>query len=160
MSKRKERIFLKGFKYVPAFFLLLALLLPALQAQAADKCWVGGSGWWDDASNWSPSGLPANGDTVYLTQSDGTDRTVSYWNTVYPSAVLSTLRIDATGMGTMTLFQSQDPLSSNYERIGDSGTGSFTQSGGTHTVSYLGLANNSPGSGAYDLSGTGSLSAD
>jgi hypothetical protein len=46
------------------------------------------------------------------------------------------------------------------EYIGYSGTGAFTQSGGSHQVTndlYLGL--NADGSGAYTLSGSGSLSA-
>jgi len=167
MSKRKERIFLKGFSDVPPFFLLLALLLPALDAQAVDKSWVGGSGWWDFAWNWSPSGQPAYDDNVYLTQSDAVDRIVWYWNTVYSSAVLRDLRIDATGTGTITLSQGRDLLSSNYEYIGYNGTGTFTQSGGTNAVTsrfyalagWLYLGYTSTGSGTYDLSGTGSLSA-
>ena len=44
--------------------------------------------------------------------------------------------------------------------VGYSGTGSFTQSGGTNTISdYLYLGYNSGSSGTYSLSGSGQLSS-
>ena len=51
-------------------------------------------------------------------------------------------------------------ISANNEYLGNSGSGSFTQSGGTHTVSnnlYLGY--NTGSGGTYNLSGSGLLSA-
>ena len=49
-------------------------------------------------------------------------------------------------------------LSASYQYIGNSGTGSFTQSGGTSTTAgYLYLGNNTTGSGTYALSGTARL---
>jgi fibronectin-binding autotransporter adhesin len=48
---------------------------------------------------------------------------------------------------------------SNDESIGYSGTGTFTQTGGTNTVSSLSLGYNSGASGTYNLSDTGKLSA-
>lgn len=70
-----------------------------------DKYWIGGSSWWDYGTNWSTTGQPQNGDNVFLIQSDATNRTVSYYNTLYPSAVLNSMRIGAAGTGTMTLNQ-------------------------------------------------------
>ena len=63
------------------------------------------------------------------------------------------------GSGTYSLSGSGQ-LSASYEYVGNSGTGSFTQSGGTNSIgNYLYLGANAGGSGAYSLSGSGQLSA-
>jgi hypothetical protein len=135
--------------------------------QAANLYWACGNNWWD-ATCWSSTsggsatlGQPKNGDNVYLTQSDATNRTVSFWNLAYPYAVLNSLRINATGSGEMTLSQNLHQLSANNEDIGNYGHGVFNQSGGTNTVGYqLSLGGgDSSSNGTYNLSGTGSLSA-
>ena len=52
------------------------------------------------------------------------------------------------------------PVRAYYEYVGYSGTGTFTQSGGTNSISnYLYLGYNAGGSGTYSLSGSGQLSA-
>ena len=57
-------------------------------------------------------------------------------------------------------FQSTGSLSASAETIGDYRTGTFTQSGGTNTVSnFLTLGARSGSNGSYTLSGTSSLSA-
>ena len=48
-------------------------------------------------------------------------------------------------------------LSANWENIGYSGTGTFTQTGGTNSPTGLSVGN-AYGSGTYNLSGTGKLS--
>ena len=142
---------------------LSAVTLAPSVASAANKYWIGGSDWWDVGTNWNSAGQPQNGDYVYLTQSDSTNRTISYANTLYPSAVLTQLIIDATGAGNITLSQSKDPLKSISEYVGYSGTGTITQIGGTNTidpsVGSLILGAMSSGRGVYNLSGTGSLTA-
>jgi hypothetical protein len=143
----------------------LAVLLLSRPSQAAIKYWVDATDWWDVSANWSPAGQPQNGDSVYLTQSDATNRTVYYRNTAYPSAVLYVLRINATGSGTMTLIQGYggyaDPLASSYEYVGFSGgTGTHLQRAGSNTISndlWLGVQTGSTGN--YELSGNSSLSA-
>jgi hypothetical protein len=47
-----------------------ALLLAGVPARATNYTWTAGSGTWDDATpaNWSPAGIPANADSVALTQ--------------------------------------------------------------------------------------------
>lgn len=144
---------------------LLGLLVP-YAASATDHYWACDSNWWD-ATCWSATsggtaslGQPQDGDDVYLIEADATNRTVSYSNILYPTAVLNSLQIDATGTGNMTLSQSQDSLSALYESVGLYGTGTFTQSGGTNAVTnnlYLGRYNG--GNGSYILSGTGSVTA-
>jgi Passenger-associated-transport-repeat len=49
-------------------------------------------------------------------------------------------------------------LNTYYHRVGYSGTGTFTQTGGTNYSSILSLGEHSGSSGRYDLSGAGQLS--
>jgi len=138
-------------------FLSVSVFAPSV-ASAANKYWIGGSDWWDVGTNWNPPGQPQNGDYVYLTQSDGTNRTIYYANTLYPSALLTQVYIDATGTGIITLDQAKDSLASQFEYVGHFGIGSHTQSGGTNTVyGSLYVGNTSTSSGSYNLSGTGNL---
>ncbi len=90
--------------------------------------------------------------TASITQSGGT-------NTVTGDLYLGLV---STGNGTYNLSDSGSGSSFSVggsEYIGFDGSGAFTQSGGTHTVSGdLNLGYNSGASGTYSLSGTGSLS--
>ncbi|MHB8258289.1 MAG: hypothetical protein ACYDE0_13800, partial [Acidiferrobacterales bacterium] len=142
-------------KMLARWVVVSGLVLGAGAVQAATVNWVGSSGDWDTAADWSTSALPAAGDDVYITNSGAI---VTYIN---PSnnPLLNSLTIDATGTGA-TLDQGQDNLSADSEKIGNSGIGTFAQSGGTNTVSQgLALGWLSGSSGTYTLSGTGSLSA-
>ncbi|MBI4938620.1 MAG: PEP-CTERM sorting domain-containing protein [Nitrosomonadales bacterium] len=138
-------------------------LAPA-SASAANLYWVCGSNTWGvSISCWSttPGGAatpylqPASGDSVFLTQTDATNRSVTYQ--IYSSpANLNSLSIDSTGTGTMTLSQTYlgTLLTTATETIGINGTGTHTHSTGTNTVSgnlYLGY--NSGGNGTYNLGG-------
>jgi len=141
-------------------FLAAALLcLAPAPAPAATKTWIGGTGQWNTAGNWSPSGQPAAGDTVNLTQSDATSRTVTYYNTTNPSAVLKSLKIDATGTGTMTFNMSNNhALNVTTEYVGYDGKGFVTQSAGTDSAATLYLGYNAGGNGRYTITG-GTLSS-
>lgn len=149
--------------------LTLALLLLFKPAQAGYKFWVGGSGQWDVADNWTPAGVPQDGDDVFLVNGDGLLRIVTY-KTPYPSAVLNSLTISAIGStGLMILNQTNSnyPLKSKNEYVGGFGTiwafsgrGWHKQSTCSNTIFgnlYLGYNANSEGT--YYLSGTGILSA-
>ena len=75
------------------------------------------------------------------------------------TTVRSILAVNAGSSGTYNLSGS-GLLSANSEYVGYSGTGTFTQSGGTHSIAnslYLGY--NAGSSGTYSLSGSGQLSA-
>jgi len=61
------------------------------------------------------------------------------------------------GTGSYSLGGSGS-LSVDNERIGNLGSGTFTQSGGTHTASLMVMANGTDASATYDLT-DGSLSA-
>ena len=118
----------------------LALVLMPLASYGEDKYWVGGtSGWWDDITNWSSPGQPQTGDNAYLTQSDAIDRTVEYRNSLDPAPRLGGLTVDATGSGAIGFLQALYSLSAEYETIGSSGSGTFTQTGGTNTVTNTGV---------------------
>ncbi len=51
--------------------LLLALLVPCASAQTR-YTWNGGSGTWDDAARWTPTGIPAAADTVVIASGTAT----------------------------------------------------------------------------------------
>ena len=103
------------------------------------------------------------GDDAYLIQSDSTNRSVLYYNTAFPSDVLNSLTIDATGSGTITLNIGAGGyshyLGSVFESIGNYGTGSLLQSAGTNTTNYFCLGQTYSGNGTYNLSDTGQLTA-
>jgi len=140
--------------------LLVGALLSSQKAVAVTRSWVGGTGWWSTATNWSPIGQPQDGDTAFLTQSDATNRTISYANPLTPNPVLNLLRIDATGAGTITLSQTKDSLAAFDEYVGDTGNGAFLQSGGTNAITnYLYIAPSVGSSGSYELSNSGILRA-
>ncbi len=148
--------------------LLVLSLLGTQHVNASDKYWVCNTDRWD-ALCWSNAlggpaiyNQPLAYDNVYLTQSDVLNRTVTYYNSAYPTAVLYSLQIDATGSGLMTLSQDlyAHNLSSINENIGINGSGIHTQSLGTNTVqNYLILGKNVGSNGSYILSGTGNLTA-
>jgi len=143
-------------------------------AAAQPFYWACASGAWDPTvACWSStlggspvSSPPGNGDDAFLEATDGVDRTVTYATFGPTGPGLNSLTIDDTGTGTMTLNQSGGSLTvangadTANEIVGNNGTGSFIQSGGTNTVGgTLTLGSNSGSSGSYTLSGTGSLTA-
>ena len=136
-----------------AFVAALVCVAPPARA-ATTRYWTDGSGQWNVSSNWDPSGQPQGGNNVYLTQSDGADRTVTYYNIINPDAHLNSLTIDATGLGTMTLnMPNAHALSVHTEYVGYDGKGAVTQSAGMHSAETLYLGYSAAGEGAYTLTG-------
>ena len=151
--RAKAGYWLAALTFVAALF----CLSPA--ATATTKSWIGGSGQWDVSGNWNPGGQPLAGDNVYLTQSDATDRIVTYYNTLNPADLLKSLRIDATGAGTMTLdMPNNHALSVTTEYVGYSKKGAVTQSAGTNNAATLYLGYNAGSIGSYTITG-GTLSS-
>ena len=119
--------------------------------------WSKGSGDWGSAANWS-SGVPGDHNNVYLEQTDGADRTVTYNNTSPTAPPLSMLRLDATGTGTMTLqITSRNPtgdLNAEMAIVGAAGKGNLLQSAGAVTLTdKLFLGYEKTGRGSYGLHG-------
>jgi len=138
---------------------LVSLMLMPLATYGQDNYWIGNSGWWDNILNWSLNEQPDGGDDVHLTQSDGIDREVYYRTSADPSPLLGSLSIDATNSGTITFLQDSYSLSATNEHIGTSGIGTFTQSGGTNTITdSLNVGLDAGSTGTYNLGGSADLS--
>ena len=74
--------------------LLVAIHAPAL---AVDKTWLGGSGSWGTAANWTPTGVPTTGDTADVSGTNGT--VVNLLTTTGGSGVNITVRSGNTLLG-------------------------------------------------------------
>ena len=147
----------------------LALTVISFSVQATDKYWSYsscGTSWWD-YNCWSATfggvldgnGQPLAGDDVYLYNAGIDNIQISYWNTAYPDATLNSLTINATGSGSMALYQSGYNLQTLSETVGDTGTAEVVQSGGTHSVTNnLILGNAATGNGSFSVNNTGILS--
>ena len=128
--------------------------MPAF-SQAASYTWIGPTGDWSDASNWggteptiNDSADINNGGTVTITQTGEACTSLRLGDATIDSGT-----VQMTG-GSLKVFYG--------ECIGYSGTGAFTQTGGTNTITNkydLELGLNSGSSGIYNLSDTGQLSA-
>jgi len=142
-----------------ALAFVAVLLGMASSATGVTKTWTDGSGQWDVSGNWDPSGQPQAGEDAYLTQSDGTDRTVTYYNTTNPAAALGILKIDATGAGAMTLsLPNSHNLSVVQEYVAFNGTGAVNQSAGTSDAGWFYVGLKADSNGAYTITG-GTLSS-
>ncbi len=121
-------------------------------ARGASYYWQVQSGDWSVASNWGGT-MPTSSDTAYIV--NGGTATITQLGEVCGTMSLG----NNVGTGTV-LMTSGSLLTINNFNVGDSGTGIFTQSGGTNTVSsQLNLGFNSNGYGIYNLSGSGLVSA-
>ncbi len=149
---------------------LFAVTIGLPPAFAVDKYWVGGdSDYWYQAerwhywngSEWKETTAPAEGDNAFLC--DWGSSIVLYETYADPIPTIGDLQIDASA--GKTLLQEEKPsirdtLITTTTYVGVYNSGSYIQSGGTHTTNgglILGLEIGS--TGTYDLSGTGELSA-
>ncbi|MFH1417701.1 MAG: hypothetical protein ABII12_05370 [Planctomycetota bacterium] len=122
------------------------------QPQGGDTCWQVGTGDWSNADNWT-AGEPSAAVTAYI-NNYGTAQ-ITQAGEVCQSLWLGEHLGES---GTVELLEFGE-LSSTEQYIGAGGVGTFTQTGGTNSVSnelYLGYSPLSDGT--YDLSG-GDLSA-
>ena len=119
----------------------------------ADSFWQASSGEWSNATNWN-GGVPTSSTVTYI-ENGGT---VSI---TQPSEVCTFLTLNVGGGGEtpaylgivqMTTGQLNGSSAWGTEWIGYTGTGVFTQSGGTNAPNSLGLGYYS-GNGTYSLSG-------
>ncbi len=138
-------------------------LLGHVASAATTRNWNVGDGNWNADVNWSPSGVPAGGDTINVFSTDGVSRTITY---DYPGAAVSlaSLTVGLTGGGpsdTETLLMTANNLNCTGlfvgRAVGGASNGTFTQSGGINSVilSYIGY--NLGDTGFYNLSGSGSF---
>jgi autotransporter-associated beta strand protein len=131
------------------------LLLNSSTVKATNKNWNVSSGDWSDTDPcpWNPSPEPGyledayinNSGTAYVTQS---------------GERCSNLYLGKFSTQSGTVIMTGGSLSTNFhEYIGYNGTGTFTQTGGTNSITFDLALGYDYGSGTYNLSGAGQLSA-
>ncbi|MFA5110773.1 MAG: hypothetical protein WC443_05160, partial [Desulfobaccales bacterium] len=162
MQREMERGHRKGGLALAFLALTMGFLLLSGPALAVDKTWIANNGWWNTIGNWTPSGVPGNGDNVFLTQGGTASKVVSYRNSASSGPFLNNLTIDATGTGNMTLNQGGGGnsylLSSVNEYVGYNGKGTHLQYLGTNNLNSLYLGYNPGSNGTYTL-GDGAINA-
>jgi T5SS/PEP-CTERM-associated repeat protein len=135
------------------------LLYCATNGAAVTRTWIASDGNWNEPTNWTPAGVPGNGDVASIELHDGAARTVIY-DYSGPAVTLNLLALDLNGgiAGATTLSMSDHNLRATNEYVGYFGRGTVEQSGGTNSVDstmYIGF--NALSLGTYSLSG-GALS--
>ncbi len=131
---------------------LLVICTPTFGA-AETKLWVGASGNWEDSDNWSPWGIPQDGDNAFLLQTDSLHREITYMDQnpyCSQSPTFGTLWLNALGQGTITLNHRDFPLLVNDTIISN---GRIAQSGGTFWSNDLSVGFGLGSSGRYELTG-------
>ena len=116
--------------------------------------WTGGSGNWDSDANWNPY-------APRISYSD--DARIDNGGTATISTAVAGRQCDELqvaylgGSSGHVVLSGAGALSSRAASIGSRGVGTFTQTGGTHTLwsggGGLGLGTNETGDGTYTLSG-------
>jgi autotransporter-associated beta strand protein len=127
------------------FAVVAVLLLAPTAARAATYSWGVSSGDWSVPGNWGGT-LPTSADTASIV--NGGTATVTL-----AGEVCNTLWLGGTtGAGALQMTAGSS-LSAANQYVGYTGTGTFTQSGGTNTVSNLTLGQGSGSNGTYNLNG-------
>jgi hypothetical protein len=125
--------------------------------------WNTGSGSWSTAGNWTASGTPGAADSVYINETDGFSRAITYDYTGTP-VTLNMLTVDLTnytGTASTVLNMAANNLTADGEYIGYNGSGTINQSGGTNTIvggNGVYLGENAGAFGTYLLSAAATLS--
>lgn len=87
---RKSRIYFRQFATL-LFSSIFLCLLTFSPSYAVDYHWFGGTGAWEEPSNWSPNGLPGLPfikDTVTLTNDVGVNATAYFSGAGFPPVML------------------------------------------------------------------------
>ncbi|MBN1526714.1 MAG: hypothetical protein JW919_03920 [Candidatus Omnitrophica bacterium] len=111
-----------------------------------DRIWTGSTGDWNTAENWD-LGVPSSGGNAYINNAGTAEITTG-------SAEAAALYLGQNGGDSGSITLSDGTLAVADAYIGNSGTGTFTQSGGTHSITNdLALAVESGSAGTYTYSG-------
>lgn len=131
---------------------LVAAAVPVGVANALSTVWTAGDSAWETGANWD-NGEPGSGDWAYI-NNGGTAQITQSGET----SKRLYLGEDAGDIGNIEMTGG-DLSIIHYEDLGSAGTGTFTQSGGTHTVGInLTLGEGIGGTGTFNLSGSSVLS--
>lgn len=110
----------------------------SLPSHAVDYYWNGGTGSWDDPSNWNPYGIPPsissypNATNVYIANTPDGSAIAYFTGAPYPnnSVSLGNVQIYGTGEGTMTLSLSGGEFRTSSSGHGIGNNGVVDQTGG------------------------------
>jgi autotransporter-associated beta strand protein len=139
-STRRGSLFIAGCAILAASF-----VIGATDAYSQTVSWQASSGNWSIGSNWD-GGVPGSNATAYIVNGGTAD-------VVTNGDICGTLWL-GSGAGNGTVSMTAGGLSAAYEYVANRGTCSFTQSGGTNSVSSeFDVGFNSGASGIYSLSG-------
>lgn len=136
------------------------MLSGPLSAQAAVIVWNCTDDFWHTAGCWEDTGtVPAPTDEIFVSPVNAANTFLRFDGITGAQSVQS-LNIDSGGPETIDLVQTGGSLTvTSYAILGGYGFGTFTHSGGTHAVNELYIGHFNGGSGTYNLSGSGSLTA-
>ena len=135
-----------------AFALLTSVTILG-SVEARGQNWQVLSGTWSNTANWSGNVLPTGSDSAFIANGGTADITQL-------GATCGTLSLGGGGSGTV-LMTAGGLSTAGDLLVGDTGSGSFVQSGGVATVTGadgLYLGNQAGATGTYCLSGSGLLS--
>jgi fibronectin-binding autotransporter adhesin len=131
-------------------FVAAGILLAALaEARGANYSWQTSVGDWFSASNWNGS-TPTIGDVAYIAK--GGTATISQLGATCTAIFLGSSSDSGTVQMIGGSFFTPGP-----EAVGNSGAGTFEQSGGSNSGNDLDLGHGLGATGSYILSGSGSL---
>ncbi len=128
----------------------VSVMLVAAPLRAASYSWAVSAGTWSVASNWVGSLLPTNSDTAYVV--NGGTAGINQLGEICGTLSLGS----SVGSGTVQMTGG-NLYATAYENVGNGGTGTFIQSGGTNSCNYgISIGAGYGGTRTYLLSG-GSL---
>ena len=130
-----------------------------ISSAAHARDWIcNGTEFWDNEACWSPIGLPIADETVNL----GIDGAViDYHNTLNPTDLLGTVRIDAYGPGTVRFEQtSGDSISISNLFVGRNSNGEYIQTAGTSNINTASIGGRTGSTGLFELGGSGEATFD
>jgi len=123
-------------------------------ARAANFTWQCTDEFWDVLSIcWSPTGIPNATDSIVVKESNLGGDAIMRISSVTGAAQFTSVTVDTSLAVTAAIdLSGSGSLTTASEIIGSSGTGTFNQNGGTHTVNTnLTLGQNGTGTGIYNL---------
>jgi hypothetical protein len=128
-----------------------------IAAGAVNRVWIRGAGTsnWGGSTNWSPTGIPQPGDSVFITATDSFAKTVILDGLTFASNHnYQQVWIDESGAGNMLLYQVDLNLQAGSLNVSVSGPGSYNMDGGTGS---FGSATLGVGGGSFNIGSSSTL---
>src|SRR5215210_89939 len=124
---------------------LAIFMLASGSASAADRYWVGLTGFWDETARWSTTsggaggaGMPGNGDNAFIISSTSLTVTRDSVTPNYSAPGPALVRLAGTGGAVVTLRQiTGNNMAATELDVGSLGTAQYVQTSGLNTVNTL-----------------------